>query len=153
MARQISLGLKIWIYNRFHVLSFTHTHELHHSECFLCRKCVSAVQTLGNLSLYTWFIITISWSKEIGERPGLKQQNRHMNTGEVWPKLDFLLYGDKTAFMSLWRVEFISPKETDATTLKQHQTWTSGSNKNVKVTKMFNLFPKVGNISWSKQRW
>lgn len=71
--------------------------------------CVSAVQTLGNLSLYTWFIITISWSKEIGERPGLKQQNRHMNTGEVWPKLDFLLYGDKTAFMSVFlqsRVHF-----------------------------------------------
>ncbi len=47
-----------------------------HSECILSRKCVSAVQTLGNLSLYTWFIITISWSKEMGERPGLKP-NRH----------------------------------------------------------------------------
>lgn len=30
--------------------------------------------TLGKRSLYTWFIMTISWSKEMGERPGLKPQ-------------------------------------------------------------------------------
>lgn len=30
--------------------------------------------TLGKRSLYTWFIMTISWSKEMGERPGLKRQ-------------------------------------------------------------------------------
>lgn len=40
---------------------------------------VFLIHTLGNLSLYTWFIITISWSKEIGERPGL-QRNRTKHT-------------------------------------------------------------------------
>lgn len=40
------------------------------------------VQTLGNLSLYTWFIITISWSKEIGERPGLKHNRQTKMSGD-----------------------------------------------------------------------
>lgn len=40
----------------------------------MCEPVV--VPTLGNRSLYTWFIMTISWSKEIGERPGLKQDRQ-----------------------------------------------------------------------------
>lgn len=37
------------------------------------------ILTLGNLSLYTWFIIIISLSKETGDRPGLKKkENNHV---------------------------------------------------------------------------
>lgn len=34
--------------------------------------------TFGNLSLYTWFIIIISLSKETGERPGLEEKRNHV---------------------------------------------------------------------------
>lgn len=63
--------------------------------------------TFGNLSLYTWFIIIISLSKETGERPGLEEKRNHIiiyryHTKTLKPSADHNAATLTVALPKLW---------------------------------------------------